>query len=146
VNEPSTKVKLKQISLKTVKLNTIGMKADVPYNDFIGTVAADISDDLANQENLQDIAGYFKLDISRFKLVGLSIYGPGDFMLSLICVDLTKSSNEQEFIIKMSYDIHDQQDIISILFKSLHIILHDKFDRKYTGLDYAEEIRYSDYH
>jgi hypothetical protein len=56
VNEPSTKGKLKQISLKTVKLNTIGMKADVHYNDFIGTVAADISDDLANQENLQDIA------------------------------------------------------------------------------------------
>lgn len=56
MNEPSTKGKLKQISLKTAKSNSIGMKAGVPYNDLICTVAADISDDLANQENLQDIA------------------------------------------------------------------------------------------
>ena len=40
MKEPSTKGKLKQVILKTVKLNIIGMKADAPYNDFIGTVAA----------------------------------------------------------------------------------------------------------
>ena len=46
----------------------------------------------------------------------------------------------------MSYDEENEREIIDILFKRLHIVLHNKFDTKYPQLDYDEEVRYTDFH
>ena len=124
------------------------MKSNVQYNDFRGTVAADISDALGGVggDDLKGLVKYFNLDEDRFKIVGLSIYGTDNFYISLICVDKEKSTEEKEHIVSMSYDIEDEKDILNILFKRLHIVLHDKFDEKYANIKYDEEVRYSDFH
>jgi len=126
------------------------MKASVGHDDLVGTVAVDISDFLGgpNTDNLNAIAKYFKLDKDRFKIVGLSITGTENFKFSLICVDKNRSTNDREHIVSMSCDIvkEDQKDILDILFKRLHIVLHNKYEEKYTKLGYHEEVSYSDYH
>jgi hypothetical protein len=124
------------------------MKADVSYNDFKGTVAADISDALgvAGGDNLKSIGKYFNIDENRFTIVGLSIYGTDGFSISLICVDKQKSSEGKEHIVSMSCDVDDEKEILDILFKRLHIVLYDRNDNKYEKLNYAEEVRYNDFH
>lgn len=124
------------------------MKADVQYNDFIGTVAADISDALSRYagDTLKSIGRYFKLNEKRFDIIGLSIYGTDDFSISLLCVDKSKSKDGQEHIVSMMYDIGDDKENFDILFKRLHIVLHERFDEKYPELQYIEEVRFSDFH
>jgi hypothetical protein len=124
------------------------MKANVQYNDFQGTVSADISDALGGigTDDLERIGRYFKLDEERFKIVGLSIYGVDGFSVSLICVDKDQSNDQHEHIVKMSIDIEDDTEILKILFKRLHILLHDRHDEKYPNLEIAEEVNFNDFH
>lgn len=124
------------------------MKADVQYNDFIGSVAADISDALSRYagDTLKSIGRYFKLDEKRFDIIGLSIYGTDDFSISLLCIDKNKSKDGKEHIVSMMYDIGDDKENLDILFKRLHIVLHQNFDDKYPELRYNEEVRFSDFH
>jgi len=124
------------------------MKASVQYNDFEGTVAADISDFLGSpaSDDFDAIGKYFGLNQDRFKIVGLSIYGTSNFGISLICVDLEKSSPQKEFIVSMSYDGEKDKDILDILFKRFHVVLYNRFDSKYEDLDSDREVRFSEFH
>lgn len=122
------------------------MKADVQYNDFYGTVAADIADSLGmlNGNDLESIGDGLNIDKERFKVIGLSIYGTEDFLISLICIDKNRSTDEKEFIVKMRIDSENVG--LEFLFKRLHIVLHEKFDKKYPNLGYDEEVKFSYYH
>lgn len=124
------------------------MKADVQYNDFTGTAAADISDYLGSKygDYLESFAKYFKIDENRFKIIGISIYGTDSFYISLLCVDKQRSSDKKEYIVSMSIEIENEKEILDILFKRLHIVLHSKFDKKYSEMNYDEEVRYEDFH
>jgi hypothetical protein len=124
------------------------MKAQVQYNDFEGTVAADISDGLGgvHGDDLESIGKYFNLDENKFKIVGISIYGTNEFSISLICIDIERSTDKKEHIVSMSCEVDDEKEILDILFKRLHIVLYDKFDDKYVNMDYDSEVRFSDYH
>jgi hypothetical protein len=124
------------------------MKANVSYNDFNGSVAADISDGLSQfaGDTLKSIGRFFNLDENRFDIIGLSIYGTKDFSISLLCVDKIKSIDGNEHIVSMKYDIGDDKVSLDILFKRLHIVLHERFDNKYPELNYTEEVRFSDFH
>ena len=46
----------------------------------------------------------------------------------------------------MSIEIEDEKKILDILLKRLHIVLHDKFDDKYSNMEYDEEVSFSDFH
>lgn len=124
------------------------MKASVQYNDFKGTASADISDFLggAGGDDMEGLAKYFDLNQERFTPIGISIYGTNKFYVSLVCVDKEKSTPEKEHIVKMSCEVEDEKEILDILFKRLHIVLHNKFDDKYPNLEYDEEVNYSDFH
>ncbi|TDN80805.1 hypothetical protein DET49_13017 [Salegentibacter sp. 24] len=123
------------------------MKAKTQYNDFLGTVAADISDGLSrNGDDLNSIAKHFELDTDRFKIVGLSVYGTENFRVSLICVDNEKSTAEKEHIVKISLEIADEREILDVIFKRLNIVLHNQFEREYLEKDYDEEASFSDFH
>lgn len=124
------------------------MKANVQYNDFVGTVAADISDHLSKYagDTLKSIGRYFKLDEKRFDIIGFSIYGTDSFSISLICVDKNKSKEGENHIVSMMYDIGDDKENLDMIFKRLHIVLHQKYDEKYPNLDYNEEVNFSDFH
>ena|SRR5690554_397395 len=124
------------------------MKANVQYNDFIGTAAADISDNLGSKygNHLDSFGKYFNLDGERFKVIGISIFGTDSFQISLMCIDKQRSTKYEEYIVKMSMPLENEKDILDFLFKRLNIVLHYKFDKKYEDLDYDEEVRYSDFH
>ena len=122
------------------------MKASVQYTNFKGTAAADISDALGgfHGNDINGLAKYFNLDETRFTPVGLTIYGTENFYVSLLCVDKERSTEEKEYIVKMSCEV--EKDILDRLFKRLQVVLYDKFDEKYPELDYDEEARYEDFH
>ena len=124
------------------------MKADVQYNDFVGTAAADISDFLGSKygDALESFAKFFKVDSNRFKIIGISIYGTENFYISLLCVDKKRSSEQKEHIVSMSIEIENEKEVMNFLFKRLHIVLHSRFDKKYPNLEYDEEVRYEDFH
>ncbi|MGV0924118.1 hypothetical protein [Empedobacter tilapiae] len=126
------------------------MKADVQYNDFIGTAAADISDYLGTKfgDDIESFGKFFGIDSIRFRVLGISIYGVDSEYISLYCIDNERSKDGKDFITKMSVPIEeeDKNDIIEIMFKRLHIVLHSKFDDKFKNLDYHEESRFEDYH
>lgn len=124
------------------------MKADTSYNDFIGSAAADISDFLGSKygDNLDSFGKYFKIDETRFKVIGISIYGTDSFYISFLCVDKQKSTSEKEHLVSMSIDIEKEKEILDFLFKRLHIVLHSKYDNKYPDIKIDEEVRYSDFH
>lgn len=86
------------------------------------------------------------MDENRFEPIGISLYGVNGFSVSLLCVDKEQSTEEKEHIVSMSCDVENENEILDILFKRLHIILHDRFDNKYPDMDYDEEVRYSDFH
>ncbi len=124
------------------------MKANVQYNDFTGTAAADISDFLATKYTggLKAFGKYFKIDESRFEVVGVSVHGTDKFYVSLVCIDKHKSTADKEHIVSMSIELENPRDILDILFKRLHIVLHAKTDKKYHDLRYDEEVEYENFH
>ncbi len=124
------------------------MKADVQYNDFIGTAAADISDYLGSNfgDRLKSFGKFFKIDEERFTVIGISIFGTDRFFISLLCVDKDRTTSQKEHIVSIHIDVEDEREILDILFKRLHIVLHSKFDRKYKDMDYDESINYRDLH
>ncbi len=124
------------------------MKADVQYNDFIGTAAADISDYLGSNfgDRLKSFGKFFKIDEERFTVIGISIFGTERFFISLLCVDKDRTTSQKEHIVSIHIDVEDEREILDILFKRLHIVLHSKFDRKYKDMDYDESINYRDLH
>ena len=124
------------------------MIANTHYNDFKGTVSADIPDMSCGSggDDIKSLARIFNLNLSRFKPVGISLYGTNGFSVSLICVDKEKSTEEKEHIVSMSCKVETEKKIIDTLFKRLHIVLHNRFDDKYPNLDYDEEVNYSDFH
>jgi hypothetical protein len=117
------------------------MRASVQYGDFKGTVEADISDHL-HGAGLDTIAKHFKLDTERFKIVGLSIYGTDEFDVSFLCIDLQESTAEKEVIVNLSMSTLDNPITLDVLFKRLHIVLHNRFDDKYLNptLEYDKEL------
>lgn len=123
------------------------MKADVQYNDFVGTAAADISDflGLTYGNDLNSFGEYFKIDGTRFKVIGISIRGNVNFSLSILCIDKIKSSLEKEHIVKMSMNIENNKEILRLLFKRLNIVLHSKYDNKYSNINFDEEVNYEDF-
>lgn len=123
------------------------MKASVSYNDFIGSSSADISDSLENLsgDNLKSISKYFRLNEEKFELIGISILGTSAFSVSLICIDLEKSKDENK-VVSMLYDLKLSGNILKILFKRLNIVLHSKFDQDFDKISNIEEIRFSDFH
>lgn len=117
------------------------MKAKTQYTDMIGTVAADISDFSSNR--LDDLAESFNVDLNRFKVVGISIYGTDEFNVCFICVDKIKSNEGKEHIVKLYLD-GEYTNILSILFKRFEAVLYNYTDSKYPDLDYDEEISLSE--
>lgn len=121
------------------------MKAEVQYGDFKGTVAADIADFLGGN-SLESISKHFNLDTTRFRLVGVSIYGTANFHLALRCVDLEKTTNEKEYIVDLSIDLGGKNPF-DLLFKRLYISLHGAHEEKYLDpeLDSDTEAEFGEY-
>ncbi|MEC4114642.1 hypothetical protein [Myroides pelagicus] len=126
------------------------MKAKVHYNDFVGSVAADISDTIAaNKGNyISSIGEYFNVDKEKFKVVGVSLTGIHNFEVTLLCVDLAKSTPAKEHVVKMKMDLDadGQKKMLDLLFKRLNFVLYDSGEEKYSESNYDEVVNFGDFH
>ena len=126
------------------------MKAKVQYNDFKGTVAADISDMIAvNKGNyISSIGEYFGVDQERFKVVGVSLQGIQDFELTMLCVDKEKSTPFKDHLVKMQFDLdaEGQKQMLGLLFKRLNVVLFDSGEENLDSDNYDEIVNYADHH
>lgn len=114
------------------------MKASTQYTDLTGTVAADISDFTTRSNQLVELASHFNIDQTKYKVVGMSVYGVEKFHVQFICVDIERSKEGNEHIVTIN--IGTNENILPLLFKRLHIVLYNRYDEKYRNLDENEEI------
>jgi len=123
------------------------MIAKVKYNDFTGSAAADIVDNIAPhyQDKLQNIGRFFKLNSERFKVVGISITGTTALFISLICIDKEKSTDNKEHIVEMSCGPDFSSEILNSIFKRLKIVLFDNNESNYQFVERDEMLELSDF-
>lgn len=100
------------------------MKADVQYNDFIGTSAADISDNT----NLNKFLASRGVNTDRYDSVGASFYaGYSDFFsASIICIDKQKSTDEKPYLVSVSFENEFDKDEFFNLFKRFNVVISTK--------------------
>lgn len=97
------------------------MKADVQYNDFIGTSAADIND----FQNLYQFLESKGIDTKRYKPIGVNFYtgDTEDFvLLNIICID---NNGDREKAVKIQVEDVTIQDVV-LLFKRLDVVLSQR--------------------
>ncbi|MFV5691928.1 hypothetical protein ACM55K_07890 [Flavobacterium sp. LT1R49] len=111
------------------------MKADVQYNDYIGTSAADISD----HTDLDKFLTERGVDTERYESFGASFYsGYSDFFTaSIICRDKLKTTEIKPYIVEFDFDI--TKDEFFELFKRFHVVITEKFD-KHSNREIDENI------
>lgn len=101
------------------------MKADVQYNDFIGTSAADISD----HTDLNKFLAAKGVDTVRYDSIGASFYaGYSDyFSASIICIDKQKSTGEKPYLVAISFEDELDKDEFFDLFKRFNVVISTKY-------------------
>lgn len=126
------------------------MKAKVQYNDFYGSVAADISDVIAAKKGnyISSIGEYFDVNPEKFKVVGVSLTGVNNFEVTLLCVDLEKSTETKEHLVKMKMDLdaEGQKRMLDLLFKRLNIVLFDAGQEQYLEKECNEIVNFDEFH
>lgn len=126
------------------------MKAKVQYNDFYGSVAADISDVIAAKKGnyISSIGEYFDVNPEKFKVVGVSLTGVNNFEVTLLCVDLEKSTETKEHLVKMKMDLdaEGQKRMLNLLFKRLNIVLFDAGQEQYLEKECNEIVNFDEFH
>jgi len=113
------------------------MKADVQYNDFVGTAAADISD----HTTLKALIIKRGLDAKRFEPIGATFYhGYAKFFNgAILCIDNEKSTPEKKHIVNISFEAEFTQEQFFDLFKRFSVHIHKKFNG-YENMQIDEEL------
>lgn len=113
------------------------MKAEVQYNDFTGTAAADISD----HTNLKRFIEKKGIDVENYEAFGASFYSSYSdfFTASIICRDLSKT--EKPYIVEFNFNL--TKDEFFKLFKRFNVIITEKFD-KHSNREIDERINFYD--
>ncbi len=101
------------------------MKADVQYNDFIGTSAADISD----HTDLNKFLALRGVDTDQYDSIGASFYaGYSDFFsASIICIDKQKSTDEKPYLVSFSFEDEFDKEEFFDLFKRFNVVISTKY-------------------
>lgn len=117
------------------------MKATVQYNDYIGTAAADISD----HTDLNKYLASRGIDTDRYEAIGVSFYTRYNdfFSASFICIDRKKSTQSNQFIIKINFETEFDKDEFFALFKRFKIVIATKH-LNYSEIEVKEEINFDE--
>lgn len=117
------------------------LKAQVQYNDFVGTAAADITDHC----DLKKFLLLRKVDIDRYEPVGVSFYSGYNynFNASIICLDRNRSSEGSPYLVDISFEGDFNRDEFFNLFKRFHVMITSK-TRGYDQIEISEEIVFDD--
>jgi len=100
------------------------MKANVQYNDFIGTAAADV----VNQEVLNDFLKSKNVDTARYSAVGAKFYAVENsyFEISVICKDLVKSTAMKNHLVTVTFEQGVSVAEFFAFFKRFEVVLSGK--------------------
>jgi hypothetical protein len=111
------------------------MIADENYNDFIGTVAATVSNQ--QNENIHFFAQRLGINMRKYEPLGvtLSYTTEGFYSGSLLLVEKTESTKPLRFNVQLELD---EKDLL-MLFRSLSIVLKLR-NSSSSDTDYFEEI------
>jgi hypothetical protein len=117
------------------------MKANVQYNDFLGTAAADISD----HTDLEKFLKRRGVDTKRYEAIGAGFYhGYNNFFDGqIICVDNAKSTDEKKHLVSISFEADFPHEEFFDLFKRFSV----KVAKRYHGfenMEIAEDITIDD--
>ncbi|MFP9097860.1 hypothetical protein ACLI09_02295 [Flavobacterium sp. RHBU_24] len=115
------------------------MKAEVQYNDFVGTAAADISD----HTSLEDFIGLKGVDTDRFNPIGVEFYsGYSDsFLTSIICIDNERSNSVDKFLVNINFELN--KDEFFDLFKRFNVVIFSNYGG-YENLEVKESLDFDD--
>jgi hypothetical protein len=102
------------------QLKKTKMEANVQYNDFVGTAAADIEE---NFKNLNDVLSECGVDTTRYEGIGAKFDGG----VSIICIDKQKTTNGKPYIVSIDLDDEFTQEDFFDLFKRFQLILWSKY-------------------
>ncbi len=104
------------------------MKADVQYNDFVGTSAADISDNTNLKTFLKDRG----VDTDRYEAIGSKFFSHyNDFNASIICIDKEKSEGDNLHIVSISFENDFDKREYFNLFKRYEVITVPEYYNKF---------------
>ena len=117
------------------------MKANTQYNDFIGTAAADISD----HTNLREFLASRGIDTERYEPIGASFYhGYTDFFnASIVCIDKEQSTDENPYIVDISFEDEFTHEEFFNLFKRFDVVITKKHEG-HQDKEIDEEITFDD--
>ncbi|OJV32035.1 MAG: hypothetical protein BGO29_00945 [Bacteroidales bacterium 36-12] len=117
------------------------MKADVQYNDFVGTSAADISD----FSHLNDFLSARGVDTSRYDSIGARFYAgySHSFSASIICVDKETSTPNNPYIVTIRFENKFEKDEFFDLFKRFNVVILKKYGG-YKDREIDEDIVFDD--
>lgn len=107
------------------------MKAKVQYNDYVGTSAADMSDDLSLKQYLDDL----EVDTNRYNPIGATFYvgnQSSEVYFSIICID--KERGDKSKAVKIVVENVKLDEVIA-LFKRCHVILTQDGYQNYELVD-----------
>lgn len=100
------------------------MKASVQYNDFIGTSAADISDN----SKLNDFLSMRGVDNLRFDAIGarFNCNYSDLFSVYIICIDKDQSTVTKKHLVEISFEKNIEMAEFFDLFKRFDVIVLKK--------------------
>lgn len=102
------------------------MKAKVQYNDYVGTSAADISDELSLKQYLDEL----EVDTNRYNPIGATLYSGNqstEVYFSIICID---KEGDKSKAVQIAVENVKLGDVIA-LFKRFKVIFTQKEFQNY---------------
>ncbi len=114
------------------------MNASVKYNDFQGTVSADISDGNRLNEYLIGKG----VDIKKYDAIGASFYANynDSFKVSFMCIDNEKSNETKKHITQICFEEDEfSKDEFFEMFKRLNVLITQKYG-DFENMDIDESI------
>jgi len=111
------------------------METSTQYDDLKGQVSADIFE----MAKLNGLARSFEIDLERYNVIGLDLFGVEEISIAFIAIDRQKSTAEREHLVKI--EAGNLEDLGQVI-ERLHIILLDRFRQGYLerGIDETIEM------
>ena len=113
------------------------MEANVKYNDFKGTAAADHNDKKVTDFKIDQSLESCGVDLERYKTVGFRIKTGVAKSFSLSVILLDKSKTDEEYLVEL-YLNDNKIDNLFDIFKNFEVLLFEA-DKEYSKLKIKED-------
>jgi len=97
------------------------MKAETQYSDYVGTVAADISDHI----DLNQFLNKRGVSLEKYEAIGARLHSSciGDSSTSIICIDKVQSDGDKNHIVQLDFEQKLDKEEFFTLFKRFELII-----------------------